>query len=532
MTLQDFIYVAPIAMLAVFGLIVLILGTIADRFPKGRLNHLLPPEYLSVAVMIPTIFMAGATLWAAIGNRFALPSIFNSVVWLKGMILVDPFAAFLGLIAVIGTFIVIVMSLEYFGDHNTRNRAEYFALLLFATAAILLVAASTDLLMIYLSIEFLSLSSYVLAAYWKDDSKSAEAGIKYFLFGALSSAIMLYGMSMLYGLTNATNLGAIATSISNGSIISPPAAWLSVIMVLAGLGFKLALVPFHLWAPDTYEGAPTPITAWLSVASKAAGLAVVTRFLLLAIPLDWEAAKPGVDAAVGSGINWYVVLIVLSAASMTLGNLVAITQKNIKRMLAYSSIAQVGYMLVGVLAAATALNPSAAVASGDLVVQGGANYGLAGLLIYAASYLFMNLGAFAIVIAVERRFGSSDIEAFAGLMKTTPFLAVSMLVFFLSLAGIPPTAGFLGKFYVFAGAIQTMRTDMLVLALIAIANSAISVYYYFNVVRVMAIGEAPGKAPMPISGPLRFAIVVTLILTIGILIAAQPVIQLARAALL
>lgn len=522
MTLIDLIYIAPILMLVVFGLIVLILGTIADRFPKGKLNHLLPPEYLSVAVMIPTILLGGAALWAGITNRFALMTVFESIPFLKNMIVVDPFAAFFGLIAIIGTFIVMVMSLEYFGDHNTKNRAEYFALLFFATTAILLVAASVDLLMIYLSIEFLSLSSYVLAAYWKNDPRSSEAGIKYFLFGALCSAIMLYGMSMLYGLTNATGLAPIATSLAQGDVISVPAAWVAVILVLAGLGFKLALVPFHLWAPDTYEGAPTPITAWLSVASKAAGLAVVTRFLLIAVPLE-------------SGADWYTVLVVLSAVSMTLGNLVAITQKNVKRMLAYSSIAQVGYMLVGVLAAATAHNSLATVNSGDVVVRAAGavpNYGLAGLMIYAAAYLFMNLGAFAVLIAVERQSGSSDIDAFSGMMKRTPFLSSALVVFFLSLAGIPPTAGFLGKLYVFAAAIQTMRTDLLVLAIIAVANSVVSVYYYFNVVRVMAMGESPSKAPVASSVPLRAVIVLMLVFTIGILVAAGPVIQLAKAALL
>jgi proton-translocating NADH-quinone oxidoreductase chain N len=520
MSLLDFIYVAPMLMLAASGLVVLILGTIADRFPKGRLAHLLPPDYLSVALMVPTVIMAAFALWAAV--RFAPLQLFELLPTRNPLILIDPFAAFFGLIAALGTLVVMVMSLDYFAE-RTRHRTEYFALLLFATCAILLVAASTDLLMIYLSLEFLSLSSYVLAAYWKDDSRSSEAGIKYFLFGAVSSAVMLYGMSMLYGLTNSTNLADIASALGRGDVLSVRAAWVAVIMVLAGLGFKLALVPFHLWAPDTYEGAPTPITAWLSVASKAAGLAVATRFLLVAIPLE-------------SGVNWYAVLIVLSAASMTLGNLVAITQKNVKRMLAYSSIAQVGYMLVGVLAAATAHNPLPAVRAGDLTVSaatsGMPNYGLAGLLIYAASYLFMNLGAFAVVIALERKSGSSDLEAFRGLMRRAPFLAGSLVVFFLSLAGIPPTAGFLGKLYVFASAIQTTRTDLLVLAIIAVANSVISVYYYFNVVRLMFMHEAEGGTPVAASKPLLAAIVVLLVLTIGICLAAGPVIRLAQAAVL
>jgi proton-translocating NADH-quinone oxidoreductase chain N len=523
MTLADYIYVLPILMLAISAMVVLVLGTITDRFPKGRVNHWMPPEYLAIAVMVPTVFMAAVALWESIGNRAQGVTMFEGVQWLRSMILMDPFAAFMGLIAVIGTLVVVVLSTEYFGDHNTKNRGEYFALLFFGTTAILLLSASIDLIMIYLSMEFLSLSSYVLAAYWKNDSKSSEAGIKYFLFGAISSAIMLYGMSMLFGLVGSTNLGDIAAMLGRGQLVLVPAAWTAVIMVMAGLGFKLALVPFHLWAPDTYEGAPTPITAWLSVASKAAGIAVATRFLLVAVPLS-------------SGINWLTLLIVLSAASMTLGNMVAITQGNIKRMLAYSSIAQVGYMLIGlVAAAATQVQPSV-IGPINLAVKSvegtaAAYYNLSGLLIYAASYLFMNLGAFAVIIAVERRTGRSEIDSFSGLWRTSPFLAGSMVVFFMSLAGIPPTAGFLGKALVFAGAIQSGRQDLLVLAIIGIANSVISVYYYFNVVRVMFMKDAPADAKMIASRPLKAVVMMMLFMTVGMLVAAAPVWRLVQAAL-
>jgi NADH-quinone oxidoreductase subunit N len=189
MTLADYIYVLPILMLAISAMVVLVLGTITDRFPKGRVNHWMPPEYLAIAVMVPTVFMAAVALWESIGNRAQGVTMFEGVQWLRSMILMDPFAAFMGLIAVIGTLVVVVLSTEYFGDHNTKNRGEYFALLFFGTTAILLLSASIDLIMIYLSMEFMSLSSYVLAAYWKNDSKSSEAGIKYFLFGAISSAI-------------------------------------------------------------------------------------------------------------------------------------------------------------------------------------------------------------------------------------------------------------------------------------------------------------------------------------------------------
>lgn len=512
---QDYIFILPILMLTVAGVIVLILGTITDKFPLGRVNHWMPPEYLSLAVIVPTVLMAGAALWQSI-IRYQFPANtvdrpFEGIAWLQSMVIADPFAAFMGLIAVIGTFAVIIFSMEYFGDHNTRNRGEFFALLFFATTAVLLLTASVDLIMIYLSMEFLSLSSYALAAYWKNDSKSSEAGIKYFIFGAVSSAVMLYGMSMLFGLCGSTSLQTIATKLSHQDVPSIQAAWAAIILVLVGMGFKLALVPFHLWAPDTYEGAPTPVTAWLSVVSKAAGLAVITRFLLRAVP--------------SVHFDWFTLLIVLSAASMTLGNTVAITQRNIKRMLAYSSIAQVGYMLIGLLAASTAVKIS------GLQVIGGANFGLAGMLIYIASYLFMNLGAFAVVIAVERKTGSSDIQAFSGLWSRSPFLAGSMVVFFMSLAGIPPTAGFLGKALVFAGAIQSAQPGLLVLAFIGIANSVISVYYYFNVVRMMFMQEAPTKAPLMASKPLKSAVAVMLFMTIALMFAAAPLWRLAQEAI-
>lgn len=517
MTLQDYIYILPILMLTAAGLIVLILGTITDKFPLGRVNHWMPPEYLGLAVMVPTVFMAGASLWLSIKQGAS----FSSLPWIQNMILVDPFAAFMGLIAVIGTLVVVVLSMEYFGDHNTRNRGEYFALLFFATTAILLLSASVDLIMIYLSMEFLSLSSYILASYWKSDAKSSEAGLKYFLFGAVSSAVMLFGMSMLFGLVGSTNLQAMAYKLAHGDVLSVPAAWAGIIMVLTGLGFKLALVPFHFWAPDTYEGAPTPITAWLSVASKAAGIAVVTRFLLMAVPRSAQ-------------IDWYMLLIILSAASMTLGNTIAITQRNIKRMLAYSSIAQVGYMLIGLIAASTTQGLIAPVGS-DMAIKvaghGTANYGLAGMMIYMASYLFMNLGAFAVVIAVERKTGSSEIQTFSGLWSRAPFLAGSMVVFFMSLAGIPPTAGFLGKALVFAGAVQSGQTGLLVLALIGIANSVISVYYYFNVVRVMFMQDAPTKAPLTASKPLKASVAIMLFMTVALLIAAAPLWKLVQMAL-
>jgi len=517
MSLTDLLLIMPVIMLPVFGLVVLILGVVADRFPNGRINHWLPPEYLSLALITPTIFIAGAALWGTLAQPIlgtTMPT------WIRDVLTIDPFAAFLSLAAIIGTGTVMVLSLEYFGDHNTRHRSEFFALLFFATTGIVIATAACDFLLLYLAIELLSLSSYVLAAYWKNDAKSSEAGIKYFIFGALCSAIMLYGMSMLFGLVGSTSFAQLASALASGDVPSTTATWAAVLMVFAGLGFKLALVPFHLWAPDVYEGAPTPISAWLSVSSKAAGIAAVTRFLFASVPQS-------------SGIDWYWMLVVLSAVSMTLGNLTAITQKNIKRMLAYSSIAQVGYMMIGLLAAASVRGnillhetaKSAVISTGN-----SADTGLSGLLIYAAAYLFMNLGAFAVVIAVERKRESAEIEKFSGLASASPFLAGAMVVFFMSLAGIPPTAGFLGKFYVFAAAIESARSELMVLAIIGIANSVISVYYYFNVVRVMFMKESEPKT-LTASRTTAAVVALMLILTIGLGLAAQPIARLALSAI-
>ena len=401
---------------------------------------------------------------------------------------------------------------------------------MFAAAAASLAAASSDLIAIYLAIEFLSLVSYVLAAFAKTDRRSAEAGLKYFLYGAACSAIMVYGMSILFGVTGGnTSLSAIAAGLTAGTADVGPAwttgaAWVGVMFVLVGLGFKLALVPFQFWAPDTYEGAPTPVTAFLSVVSKAAGLAVMIRFLLV-------AALPAHPQMLG----WYWVLVVLTALSMFYGNLVAIPQRNIKRMLAYSSIAQVGYMMIGVLAAmhTFAGREISLLAGPSAVVRASVNgvpWDLQGVLIYIIAYLFMNLGAFAVVVAVGKRLGSDRIETYAGLIKRSPLYACALAVFLISLAGIPPTAGFLGKLFIFAGAIRAGlagHPELVVLAVLGVVNSVISAYYYLNVVRLMFFSESKEKTAVQSSFAMNAAIVTLLTLTLAVVVAAKPVSELA-----
>ena len=379
---------------------------------------------------------------------------------------------------------------------RTPFRGEFYALLLLAGLSIMLASAAVNLVMIYLSIEFLSITSYVLTGYLRNDARSTEGALKYFIYGSAASAVMLYGFSLLYGATGTTDLAAIATALATGSAT---VQWLVVpatIMALAGLGFKIALVPYHQWSPDAYEGAPTPVTAFLSVGPKAAGFAVLIRFLLTALP-DFQ-------------VSWTAVLAGVAIVTMSLGNLVALWQTNVKRLFAYSSIAQAGYMLIGL----AALYPQAE----------SWTTGVNGLLVYLFAYLFTNLGAFAVIIAVENRTGSANIPDFAGLIHRSPFLALTMLVFLLSLIGIPPTGGFLGKLFVFGAAIQRR---MILLAVVGIINSVVSVYYYYAIMRQMFFGEAGDTEPIKLTPSLGFVVGINVVMVLGIALYAEPFIRLA-----
>jgi proton-translocating NADH-quinone oxidoreductase chain N len=363
---------------------------------------------------------------------------------------------------------------------RTPYPGEFYGLLLIVTLAICLAVSSANLVMIYLSMEFLSIISYVLAGYLRDDRKSGEAALKYFLYGSTASAVMLFGMSLLYGATGTTDLLGI-----DHTLASRPAAevvWLAmpaIILLLVGFGFKASLVPFHQWAPDTYEGAPTPITAFLSTASKAAGFAILIRVFSMAFGWTWP--------------QWATLLTAIAVVTMTIGNLAAIRQTNVKRLLAYSSIAQAGYILIG---AAAVLPDSARTFTG-----------FNGVLVYLFAYLFTNAGAFAVVTAVETATGSAELKSFAGLSRSAPWLAALLFIFLISLAGIPPTAGFLGKFFVFGAAAQQ---QMWVLLAIAAVNTVIAAFYYLNIVRYMYfMPDEPRDEPIRVAAPLTGAILLT-----------------------
>ncbi len=379
-----------------------------------------------------------------------------------GMFYFDAIANISRFIALFATASTLVLAFSY-SPLKKNHSNEFYALLLFVAFFLICAGAANNLLMIYLSVEAVSIVSYLLVGFLKNDPKAKESSLKYLLFGTVCSAVMLYGMSLIFGVSGSLELPQIMVSLFHDSF--HPIAVISVLFFFAGLGFKVAMAPFHLWSPDVYEGAPTPVTAFLSVAPKAMGFIVLLRVLATAFIAYAEF--------------WSVVLTTISILTMSIGNLTAISQNNAKRFFAYSSIAQAGYILMGL-----------AVASGL-----GAN----AVLIYLAAYLFTNLGAFAVIAFVEEKTQDGTLDAFSGLAKRAPAQAALLTVFLLSLAGIPPLAGFIGKYYVFAAAIES---NAILLAVAAAINSVVAVYYYFRVVRLMYLSSSD----QPILGEPSFAL--------------------------
>jgi len=444
-SLTDFYYILPELVLTVGALLVLIADV---ALPKSQ----------RAALAWVTLLALGATAVSL------LPFTSTRVEVAHGLMAVDQFALFFKVVFLFAAAITVLMSIRYLAVEGA-SPGEYYFLILCATLGMFVMAGGIDLITIFIGLETMAVSFYILAGFIKPNQRSNEAAVKYFLLGAFSLGILLYGMSLMYGLSGTTNLRTMATVFSGQE--QDPRLVLAVILVVAGVGFKIAAVPFHMWAPDVYEGAPTPITAFLSVGSKAASFAMVIRIFVEGLP--------------SMNADWRLLFEVLAIVTMTVGNVAAVTQTNIKRMLAYSSIAHAGYILIGIVAW-TPTNPR----------------GITAALIYLLVYSFMQLGAFAVVVMLRREDVVGDeLKDFSGLAFRNPFAAFAMLLFMLSLGGIPPTAGFMGKFWLFSAAIDAHYYG---LALIGVLNSAISLYYYIRIVVFMylkkeTIGSQPTTSP-------------------------------------
>ena len=413
--------------------------------------------------------MTVAALLAGLGCVAAFAWMLEAVpggTFCEGILVVDPLTQLIKQVLLVLTVFTAVISVE---ADFTEHVGEFFALLLLATVAMMFLVSSEDLLMIFLTLEMTSLCLYALTAFNKQNPQSAEAALKYFLFGGMAAAVMLFGLSLIYGLAGSTNLREIAAHLKGRRL--EPVFYLALVMSVVGLGFKIAAVPFHLWAPDAYQGAPTPVAAFIASGSKVAGFFVLAKLMVVSFAStggsgSWRHFVPG----------WVPLLAVMAALSMLLGNLAAIVQKGVRRLLAYSAIAQAGYILVGL----TANNEQ----------------GVASLLYYAVTYSLTLVGAFGIVAVVQEQTGHDELSAFAGLSKRAPMMALCLLVFILSLAGIPPLAGFFGKFYVFTAAVNSdpKNLGLLWLVISAVAMSAVSLYYYLQVLKQAYVAEVPADA--------------------------------------
>ena len=459
---------APELTLGIFAILVILLDLVVSR--KG---------WLVFVSMVGVVVSAAMTLvvWGHSGQLF-----------MNNLVALDNFALFFKLLFLTIAGLVILSSVDYAGK-IVRFQGEYYALVLLSALGMMLMAATSELISIYIAIELTSISLYILVGFLKD-SKSTEASLKYLLLGAVASGILLYGMALIFGFTGTTQLGEIAQVIQGMSpqaLIGSPGLLLGMVLLIAGFGFKIAAIPFHMWVPDVYEGAPTPITAYLSVGRKAAGFAVILRVFYSAFGV------PG-----WLSLDWAVIFAALSAIGMTVGNVLAIPQSNIKRMLGYSSVAQAGYLLVGV--AAIGFSPAAEIVSRSTV------------LFFLASYALTNMGAFIAIIAISNKIESDQIDDYAGMIKRAPVLSLGLTLCMISLIGMPPAAGFMAKFYIFTGAVQQ---GLLWLVVIAVINSVISAFYYLRVVKVMWTGKPASEEKVPSSGALRLALALS---CLGVLI--------------
>ncbi|HET8576096.1 MAG TPA: NADH-quinone oxidoreductase subunit N [Methylomirabilota bacterium] len=474
----DLYAILPVLVLTVTAAVVMLLDLLP---PRGRKDH------LGFVGMVGVVAAMGVTLWLLVrgGETRAF----------RGMVALDGYALFFNLVIGYATGLVLLLSMDYIRREGMES-GEFYILILLAAVGMMLMASAGDLIIIFLALETMSLSLYVLAGFFRTRLEAGEASMKYFLLGAFASGFFLYGIALVFGATGSTNLDRIANAVAAGAGRDPLLVT-GVGLLLVGFGFKISSVPFHMWAADVYEGAPTSVTAFIATGSKAAAFAALLRVLLSAVR--------------GAPLDWTMLVWVLAVLTMTLGNVVAIAQQNLKRMLAYSSIAHVGYMLVGVVAGGVLGNGS--------------------VLFYLLIYTFTTAGAFGAILLLER--GSQEavrLEDFGGLASRHPLMALALSVFLLSLIGIPPTAGFVGKFYLFGAAV---RSGYIWLAVIGVLNSAVAAYYYLRLIVYMYMREpegAPTVLAPSFSGTLALVVALWGVLQLGVLPA--PVFDLAQSAVL
>ena len=465
----DLIALAPVLVLSVFAMAVLVLDLWA-----GKNKTLL--MFVSLVGLLMTAISAFA--------KHPLPAFAFTDSYI-----VDHLSLFFICIFTLSSALAILLSIEY-NEREGVKAGEYYSLILLCTVGMILLASSTDMIMIFLGVEIVSICLYVLAGIRRDNTASNEAALKYFLLGAFATGFLLYGMTLVYGSTGSTNLFKIAEFVKSDSAQSNPLLLMGIVLLVIGFGFKVAAAPFHMWAPDVYQGAPTPVTAFMAVGPKAAAFAAFFRVFSEAVP--------------NLAPSWEILLCTIAVLSMVVGNLGAIMQTNIKRMLAFSSISHAGYLLVAIISKSSLAGSS--------------------LLFYMLSYAFTTFGAFGIIILLGRKGEENlELENYSGLAYKHPLMALSMTVFLLSLGGLPPFAGFVAKFYIFSAAIEE---GFVTLVIIAVLNSAISFYYYLKVVVFMYMKEPAGEFQISLTPMTLFVVILGLIGTIELGIFPDTIISL------
>jgi NADH-quinone oxidoreductase subunit N len=441
-------------LVAILGVALLAVSLILPKGKKGIVGYLSAAALLCILVFS---FMNNGS---------------ESVSFIKGLYVSDNISTYFKQIFIIAAMLVTLMSVSYV-KNLTDSKSEFFVIMIFALLGMMVMASANDLITLYIGLELMSISFIILTAYDKKSIKSTEAGTKYVLLNAMSTAILLYGASLLYGVSGSPAFSDIIAYMKTGS--SQPVVILGSILLIAGFGFKISAVPFHMWSPDIYEGAPTPITAFLAAGSKVAAFAVLIKLFMQLMQYSYS--------------TMVVLVIALSVLSIIIGNIIAIPQTNLKRMLAYSSIAHAGYILIGLVS----------------YTKGG----ISAMLYYLLLYIFANIGAFASITALSNQTGKDDIKDFSGMWKRSPFLSATLLISLLCLAGIPPTAGFLGKFFLFS---EVIKQGYLWLAFLAMGMSVVSMYYYSIVIRVMLMNDPEDVTPIKIHGSLKAVMIISIVM--------------------